>query len=60
MLTLPSKIVLKHAFGATNVSISAEEFTRDLFQDQRKSGKGMREAIAMANQAFHLELNVSI
>ncbi|XP_063678052.1 zinc finger CW-type PWWP domain protein 1-like isoform X6 [Bolinopsis microptera] len=25
--------------------------------DQRKSGKGMREAIAMANQAFHLELN---
>ena len=28
-------------------------------QDQRKSGKGVREAIAMANQAFHLELNVS-
>lgn len=25
--------------------------------DQRKSGKGVREAIAMANQAFHLELN---
>ena len=39
---------------------SAEGFTRDLFQDQRKSGKGMREAIAMANQAFHLELNVSV
>ena len=30
-----------------------------LLQDQRKSGKGVREAIAMANQAFHLELNVS-
>ena len=29
------------------------------FQDQRKSGKGMREALAMANQAFLMELNVS-
>ena len=29
-------------------------------QDERKSSKGMREAIAMANQAFHLELNVSL
>ena len=30
------------------------------FQDERKSSKGIREAIAMANQAFHLELNVSL